>query len=76
MSIAERRDFEAHGSSYRPVIYTPREADWIETLPGEKLLFRVRSTEVGGSYAVLETIAAPNSGSPAHSMPKMKCSRC
>jgi quercetin dioxygenase-like cupin family protein len=49
-----------------PVVFSPKPTDWIETLPGEKILFRVRSGEVGGRYAVLETVAAPGSASPAH----------
>lgn len=49
-----------------PVVYSPTAADWIETIPGEKLLFRIRSEEVGGRYAVLETIADPGAGSPMH----------
>ena len=53
-------------ASEKAFIFAPTAADWIETIPGEKMLFRVRSSEVGGRYAVLETIAAPGSASPEH----------
>ena len=49
-----------------PFVFAPSASDWIETLLGEKMLFRVRSDAVGGRYTVIETIAAPGSASPEH----------
>lgn len=47
-------------------VFTPREADWVETLPGELLLVRVRAGDVGGRYSMVESVAAPGAASPAH----------
>lgn len=66
MSRARRGDFGEYVPPYAPIIYSPRQADWIEPFPGCKLLLRVRSKEVAGCYGIVEAIAAPGCGCPDH----------
>lgn len=66
MSVTNRLASAANAPQYDPIVFASKDADWIETIPREKLLYRVRSTAVNGNYAVLETIEAPGSASPLH----------
>lgn len=42
-------------------------AQWFAGIPGEHASIRVHSTDVGGRFAILESVAAPGCATPLHS---------
>lgn len=61
--------FDALGSnlaSSPPFSAKPEGLHWFATLPGETVAIHVASKQVGGHFAVLESIAAPGAGTPLH----------
>lgn len=48
------------------VVGHQRDAEWFEAIPGERLSLRVRSADVGGRYAIMESHAAPGTAAPLH----------
>lgn len=50
----------------RAVVSRPEERTWISPIPGEQLSIRVHSRDVAGGYAIVESIAAPGTGTPLH----------
>lgn len=66
MPNPQQRDFGEPVPRYAPIVYSPRENDWVTALPGTRLLTRVQSTEVGGRYAVAETITSAGSAGSVH----------
>lgn len=64
-------------ASVRPVLaetatphshYTahPGDLDWFPTVPGEQMAIHVPGDQIGGRFAIVESIAAPGAGAPPH----------
>lgn len=49
-----------------PVLSMPCDREWFDTIGGERAAILIRGDQVQGHYTMLETIAAPMSGSPLH----------
>jgi quercetin dioxygenase-like cupin family protein len=44
----------------------PAEIDWIDAFPGERVAIRVHHSEVGGRYAIVDSISQPGTATPRH----------
>jgi quercetin dioxygenase-like cupin family protein len=42
------------------------EVPWFDSVPGERLRIRVGAGNVGGRYAIMESVAQPMAGAPLH----------
>lgn len=42
------------------------DLDWFSTVPGEKMAIHIPGEQIGGRFAVVESIAAPGAGAPPH----------
>lgn len=49
-----------------PLVSLPEEAEPFATIPGETIIVRVRSRDVGGRFCVVESIAEPLTSPPLH----------
>lgn len=49
-----------------PLLSTPDDREWFDTIGGERVAIVVHSHQVEGLYTMLETIAEPKAGSPLH----------
>lgn len=48
------------------IVSTPQQQDWFDVIPGERISIRVASSEVGGRFAILESVAGPGTATPMH----------
>ncbi|MGY4309481.1 quercetin dioxygenase-like cupin family protein [Bradyrhizobium sp. USDA 4369] len=48
-------------------ILSQDDGAWFDAVPGEAMRIRVRGTDVGGRYTIVESISQPLAGPPLHS---------
>ncbi len=65
-SPALRAQRTTNGQRLHAVVRLPSQYDWFDGKSGERLAIVVHSADVGGSFSVLESVAAPGAGSPMH----------
>jgi quercetin dioxygenase-like cupin family protein len=42
------------------------DAEWLETMPGERFAIRTSAEQTGGRFTILEVVADPGNGVPMH----------
>jgi len=52
--------------SQAAIVSVPDEGAWFTAVPGERMSIRVRSAEVDGRYAIIESITQPGAAAPIH----------
>jgi quercetin dioxygenase-like cupin family protein len=56
----------AHFGPKSSCIVSGNDDVWFETIAGELMRIRIHARDVGGRFAILETIAQPMAGTPMH----------
>lgn len=57
----------SNGARLSSVVHHYNETSWFDMIPGERISFRVRSTQVNGRYSIIDSLAGPGSAPPRHS---------
>ncbi len=57
----------SNGARLPSVVHHYNETSWFDMIPGERISFRVHSTQVNGRYSILDSLAGPGSAPPRHS---------
>ncbi len=65
----------SNGARLSSVVHHYNETSWFDMIPGERISFRVRSTQVNGRYSIIDSLAGPGKRAAADiAMSKMKYS--
>ncbi|WP_426031991.1 cupin domain-containing protein [Cypionkella sp. TWP1-2-1b2] len=66
-AVASVRPVLAEMATVHPHHIAPSaDLDWFPTVPGEQMAIHVPSAQIGGRFAVVETIAEPGAAAPPH----------
>ncbi|MGO6733090.1 cupin domain-containing protein [Rhizobium ruizarguesonis] len=49
-----------------PFVRLERDQTWFDAIPGERLTIRVHSSETGGKFSIMESIAGHGTATPTH----------
>lgn len=49
-----------------PFVRREKDQVWFEAIPGERLTIRVHSSETGGKFSIMESIAGHGAATPTH----------
>ncbi|MCM2477314.1 cupin domain-containing protein [Rhizobium sp. CG5] len=49
-----------------PFVRLEKDQTWFEAIPGERLTIRVHSSETGGKFSIMESIAGHGAATPTH----------
>ncbi len=65
-NMTEVNGWTSHQEKSSAAILSQSDEPWTEAIPGEILRVRIHSRDVGGRYAMLESISQPMAGAPLH----------